>query len=281
MGFQNFFKLISLSGILFSVSTVTVAADTNFPHTLLTDNEEPENTGESGETEPGDDPVLAEMVLISPAALRLGIKDNYQLEAVIFPHDATEKSVIWSSSNEKIVTVDQTGYLTPHDLGDAVISVLTTDGTNLSSSCDVTVTYGNLLVYITPSIVNMTVGETFQLNAIVKGFKEDDELTIEWISSNIDVATVDDEGLVTAIAEGYATINFTVVDQTFLGFSSTSRINVSDTTGIDEINDSEAAIKEIYTLEGVRVNEANLTPGIYIVRTGSGVSKYVKRSASK
>lgn len=276
MGFQNYLKLISITGVLFSVSAVTVVAEPNFPSYLLTENEEPEDTGDSDDAEPSDDPVLAEMVLISPAAIRLGIKDNYQLEAVIFPNNATEKSVIWSSSNEKIVTVDQTGYLTPHELGDAVISVITTDGTNLSSSCDVTVTYGNLMVYITPSVVNMTIGETFQLNAIVRGFKEDDELTIEWMSSNTDVATVDDEGLVTAIAEGSATIHFTVVDQTFLGFTSTSRINVSETTGIDEIIDSDAVIKEIYTLEGVRVKEENLTPGIYIVRTKSGVRKFVE-----
>lgn len=61
-----------------------------------------------------------------------------QLSATISPSNASNKSVIWSSSNPSIVEVDITGAVTPKNIGSATISVTTVDG-GYTDQCDITV----------------------------------------------------------------------------------------------------------------------------------------------
>ena len=66
------------------------------------------------------------------------------LKADISPVDASEDyKVTWTSSNEKVVTVDEDGNVTTHKHGEAVITVTVEkeDGTTYSDTCNVKVTY--------------------------------------------------------------------------------------------------------------------------------------------
>ncbi|AZV56066.1 Ig-like domain-containing protein [Clostridium sp. AWRP] len=71
-------------------------------------------------------------------SLQVGKTDT--LTATITPDNATNKNVAWKSSDESIATVDQTGKVTAVKEGTATITATTTDGSNLSASCVVTVT---------------------------------------------------------------------------------------------------------------------------------------------
>lgn len=62
-----------------------------------------------------------------------------QLTARLMPEDATDKSVIWTSSDEAIAMVDQNGLVTAMGAGTATITATTTDSSDLSASCIVTV----------------------------------------------------------------------------------------------------------------------------------------------
>lgn len=65
--------------------------------------------------------------------------ETEQLIATITPEDATNKAVVWSSSNTSVAVVDQTGKVTAKlRKGTAVITVTTVDG-NFKATCDVTV----------------------------------------------------------------------------------------------------------------------------------------------
>ena len=66
--------------------------------------------------------------------------ETYQLKASIYPENANNKEVEWSSSDEKIVKVDQTGCITALAKGTATVTGKTKDGSNLWDTCTVTVT---------------------------------------------------------------------------------------------------------------------------------------------
>ena len=84
--------------------------------------------------------------------------------------------------------------------------------------------------------------------------------TVTWTSSDTDVATVDNNGVVTAVAEGTVTISAIVGDK-----SATCIVTVGDLSGINQlrIDDSQSII---YDLQGRRVlNTENLKSGLYII----------------
>ena len=63
---------------------------------------------------------------------------EFQLTAVITPADATNKNVIWTSSDEKVATVDATGKVKAVSKGEAIITV-TTEQNGYTATCKVVV----------------------------------------------------------------------------------------------------------------------------------------------
>jgi hypothetical protein len=74
------------------------------------------------------DPVTVTGVSLSPDSRPLKRGENVTLSVAVFPANATDKTVTWSSSDPGIATVDEDGTVTGVGLGDAVITVTTTDG---------------------------------------------------------------------------------------------------------------------------------------------------------
>ena len=62
-----------------------------------------------------------------------------QLIATVLPKNTANKTVTWASSNPAVATVDEDGLVTAVSVGTATITAVTTDGSNLSASCTVTV----------------------------------------------------------------------------------------------------------------------------------------------
>lgn len=70
--------------------------------------------------------------------IELEFTKEVQFNAVILPADATNKEIIWTSSDERVATVDQNGLATIKDSGIAVITATSVDG-NLSTEADLMV----------------------------------------------------------------------------------------------------------------------------------------------
>ena len=148
--------------------------------------------------------VAVESISISPSSISLERDKTYQLQAEVTPKEATEKKVLWSSSDTQVATVSENGLVTGVNKGTAVITV-TAGGK--SATCEETVTWEVQSVMVSPATLIMTkVGETSQLMATVlpEGAGE-----VVWSSSNEAVITVSPEGLVTAVGEGSAIITAT------------------------------------------------------------------------
>lgn len=69
--------------------------------------------------------------------LRQGLKSK--LSTKIRPKNSTLKQLQWTSDNPSVATVDQDGYVTAINVGTAIITATTTDGSNISASCVITV----------------------------------------------------------------------------------------------------------------------------------------------
>ena len=66
-------------------------------------------------------------------------EEDYEFEPRISPSNATNQTLKWTSSNKKVVKVDEDGYVYIVDAGKAVITAMATDGSGVKAKCTVTV----------------------------------------------------------------------------------------------------------------------------------------------
>ena len=143
--------IIALPPVLFSSGfTVTVTDADSKTYTIETDKTNtvlrsslltmpPVKLGASAGEEPGDDDELiipVSYVNLNSTSLKLYEGDIAQLTATIDPKDATDKTVLWSSDNPAVASVDQTGFVTALASGTAKITAV---AGGKSGYCSVTV----------------------------------------------------------------------------------------------------------------------------------------------
>ena len=102
---------------------------------------------------------------------------------------------------------------------------------------------------------------------------------LSWISSNPAVATVDNEGNVTAVADGHAFISATAYN----GANDVCEITVNNSSSVSDIQASGARIIAVYSASGIKVLDSPsaeallaLPAGLYLVHTDTGTYKIVK-----
>ena len=161
-------------------------------------------------------------VSLDKTSLELTEGGTDTLTATITPNNATNKNVTWSTSNASIATVNN-GEVTAVSAGTATITA-TADGK--SATCTVTVTAAT--VPVTGVTMNKTstslyVGDTETLTATVAPDNATNK-AVTWTSSDSAVATVDQNGVVTAVAHGTATITVTTEDG---NYTATCTVTVS------------------------------------------------------
>ena len=85
-------------------------------------------------------PVKVSNVTVNPATVKLTSKgQTAQLSASVLPNNAENKSIVWSTSNASVATVDNNGVVTAVANGNATITAAALDGSGKSGSCVVTV----------------------------------------------------------------------------------------------------------------------------------------------
>ena len=139
-------------------------------------------------------------------------KDSSQgLRATITPKETTDdKTLTWESSNPEVATVSSTGVVTARRPGNAIITVRTSNG--LTDTCNITVISQITSVHLNLTAITLDEGVSQTLRATINPSDTTDDTTLTWLSSNTNVATVDQEGNVTAVKEGVATITVTTVN---------------------------------------------------------------------
>lgn len=132
------------------------------------------------------------------------------LTAVVMPSNAYNKNVTWSSSHPSVAAVAANGKITSRDSGTAIITVTTEDG-GYTATCVVTVYQEITGVSIDKTEIDIDEGKTLQLTATITPGNASVK-TLKWESSNVKVATVDGNGLVTGLKAGETDITVTALD---------------------------------------------------------------------
>ena len=83
--------------------------------------------------------ILVSGITLNGEKWNLKVGDTQEITATVAPNDATKKDVIWTSSNTDVATVEN-GVVTAKAAGTATITVKATDSSNVSATCEVTVT---------------------------------------------------------------------------------------------------------------------------------------------
>lgn len=159
--------------------------------------------------------ILAESVTITGDAQReMVVGDKGVLSATVLPENATNKAVVWTSSNNAVVSVDADGAITAKAAGQAEVTATAADGSGKSASVAITVKEPVVLVSkieIANAPEIMEVGETAALSAAVFPENATDK-AVAWTSSNPEVLSVNANGTVEAKAAGEAVITVTAMD---------------------------------------------------------------------
>ena len=203
--------------------------------------------------------IMATSIELNEKSAELTEGETLQLTATVLPEETTSKTVTWISSDDAIAMVDATGLVTAISPGSVTITATTTDGTNLSATCSVTVLPS--VVYITSISLNETSaelieGEYLQLYATVLPDNATNK-EISWTTSNSSVATVTSNGIVEAKTLGSAIITATTTDGS--GLSASCVVTVLKKTDRFYIEDFTINPGETLTVSILLDNEAEYT----------------------
>ena len=157
-------------------------------------------------------------VTVKVAAKDITVPDNLDVklndgnettvEATVSPADATDAKVSYTSTDEAVATVDKDGRVQVLQPGECdITTTLMQDGEKVTEkTTHVKAFYEVESITLDSNEGKLTVGKSHTIKATVAPEEIADETIVTWTSSDEKVATVDENGKVTAIAAGEATI---------------------------------------------------------------------------
>lgn len=148
--------------------------------------------------------VAVESIALNKTELSLELGGTETLTVTVKPDNATDKTVTWSTSNAEVATVAK-GKVTAVKEGEAII---TAKAGEKSATCKVTVKNGVVAVEsitLDKTSLSLTKGQTETLTATVAPENATDK-TVTWSTSDATMASVNQNGLVTALKSGKVTI---------------------------------------------------------------------------
>ena len=152
--------------------------------------------------------VPVEAIELNEDYISLNRGDSFELIGTVKPDDATiNKDITYESSNEKVATVSSTGLITAIGSGDAIITAKAGEvEATMTVHVDVPITSFTIL----DDNIEIIRGKTYLLKTEINPIDTSENTTINWISTDNSIATVNKDGLVTAIKGGNVTITGTL-----------------------------------------------------------------------
>jgi len=149
-------------------------------------------------------PIHVKSVSINKTSLELYPGENATLIHTILPENADNQDITWSSSSPDVASVAANGLVIALKTGETKITVTTIDG-NATATCTVFVKQPVSGISLDQTSLVLKTGLTYSLKVTISPEDAFDK-NVTWSSSNTDVATVNENGLVTAVAPGKASI---------------------------------------------------------------------------
>ena len=162
---------------------------------------------------------LPEIIVCEKSEKYASYYEDFYIPVDIEPSFTTD-IITFQSSNERIFTVDEKGKvdIMQYEFGDAELTVTSSSG--VTAKCVISVPLHAEELVISKESVDLNVGDEYQIPYRVYPTKTTDKIT--WKTSDNSIADVDENGNVTAIGEGTATITAS----TEYGLSAECKVNV-------------------------------------------------------
>lgn len=195
---------------------------------------EPVKPDEKPTPEPTPAEVKADKIILNRESVTFtALNQTFSLSATVTPENAEEKAVGWNSINTSAVTVDENGKITAVGRGSSEVFCFLKSNGEVFAKCSVTVQIPETKpeptkpvepkptepevvkvsgITLNPDIsLEIKEGSSYTIKATVAPSNATNN-SVKWVSSSPDVATVDDNGNVTALKAGSTTITCTAVD---------------------------------------------------------------------
>ncbi len=202
-------------------------------------------------------------VTLNKTTLKMDKGEKETLIANVRPNDATNKEVVWSTSNSLVATVEN-GVVTAKGAGIATISAKTKDGGHIAI-CTVQVNPTRVTgIELNREDVVVYVDNTVKVTAIVYPANADNKDVI-WESSNEDIFIVDDFGNITGVSKGTAKLSVRTVDGNFRANCDVKVLEEERNVESVSLNRSKISIKEgesellIATIQPENATNKNVT----------------------
>lgn len=154
-------------------------------------------------------PVAVSGVALNKKVATVNVGKTVTVKATVTPANADNKTLAWTSSNTKIATVSN-GVVKGVKAGRVIITAKTTDGSNISATCTVTVKQPVTRISLSKK-ATMYTGKKLTLKAKVNPANASNK-ALTWKSSNTKIAKVASNGVVTGVKAGTVKITATAKD---------------------------------------------------------------------
>ncbi len=155
--------------------------------------------------------VPVDSIVLDYQALTIAVNDTLQLQATIYPLNATNQKVTWKSSYSYYASVSETGLVTTGGSTGTIQIIVTTEENNFTDTCEITIVRPVTGVTISKETLSLVKGRTSTLSASFNPYNATNKNVI-WSNTNPAVASVSESGLVTALGGGSDTIIVTTED---------------------------------------------------------------------
>lgn len=234
-------------------------------------------------------PVEIEKIDVSIDNTTLQKGERKQLKVTISPQEASNHKVIYTSSNPGVATVDEAGNIQAIRSGTTTITVKAEENA-VQGQIEIQVYSKVTGIALDQKEIYMQLGDTFQIHATIEPEDANDQ-TIQYESTNSEVATIDESGVITAKKEGETTLRaiskenqkitaeckllvVRKMEDSEIHFDSSLNVNSLEISGIDYNSNTAADIRNCITtsLDIEIVNNKNeILKDTDIVGTGSKI----------
>ena len=150
--------------------------------------------------------VKVQQITLSASAQTMRAGDTFALTASVAPSDAKNKEVTYATTDASVATVDASGLITAVKAGSCKIVCAAKDGSGVTAECAVIVIQSVTGISLSSAAISIPVGGTHKLTAaVVPENATNKEVT--FVSGNKEVAVVANDGTVTGVDLGVATIS--------------------------------------------------------------------------
>lgn len=231
--------------------------------------------------------IEVEKIEISSDKTTINKGEIIELNTKVIPEDATNKSITFSSSNPKVLTVSSSGKVTGISSGKATITAKANNG--VTSEIEITVYSSVTDILLSTNTVRVQKDGNFKINAEV--LPEDaDNKNIEYKSENELIAKVNNTGIITGISEGTTRVIVSAEDGKIsknievevtrklqegeIVFDPNLQVSGNEITGLENKNNTvDSLLNKIqtnYTIEIYNKNGEKIS-GSSLVGTGSTI----------